>query len=87
MKQRSTLVWLGVAVAIPLLFWWFAPPGAEWAGTDDRMGELATPARQSLLEGPEWTPSTERALFLAQAATGSGLLGCSIWALRRRRRG
>jgi hypothetical protein len=73
------------AAVLPLLFWWFAPPGAQWAGSDDRVAELASPAGRELLPGPEWSASTERYLFLMQAAAGVVLFGGSLAALRRRR--
>ncbi|MFN7649313.1 MAG: hypothetical protein ACK5UT_17570 [Acidobacteriota bacterium] len=77
--------WVVAAMAVPLLLWWFAPPGAQWAGADDRVAELASPAGRELLPGPEWSASTERYLFLMQAAAGVVLFGGSLAALRRRR--
>jgi hypothetical protein len=77
--------WVAAAAVVPLLLWWFAPPGAQWAGSDDRIAELAAPAGKELLPGPEWSASTERYHFLAQAAAGVVLFGGSLVALRRRR--
>lgn len=77
--------WLAVAAAVPLGCWVFAPANASWAGTDDRIGELAQPAGSPLVNGPEWSPATERVLFLSQSGLGCLLLGGSIWALHKRR--
>ena len=83
--MRRAWAWVAVAATVPLALWWAAPEGAEWAGADDRMGELAAPAGRELLAGPEWSASTERYLFWGQAAAGAALLGGSMVALRRRR--
>ena len=77
--------WVPVALVVPFLLWWFAPAEAEWAGSDDRVAELVSPAGRELLPGPEWSPATERLLFLAQAAVGVTLFGGSLVAMRRRR--
>lgn len=77
--------WVTVAAVVPLLLWWIAPAGSEWVGSDDRIAEIAAPAGQELLAGPEWSVTTERCLFLAQAAVGAALFGGSVAALRRRR--
>jgi hypothetical protein len=77
--------WVALAAVVPLLLWWVAPAGSDWAGSDDRIAEVAAPAGRELLAGPEWSVSTERYLFLAQAAAGVALFGGSVAALRRRR--
>jgi len=77
--------WVMAAALVPASLWWYAPKGAEWAGSDDRMGELVAPAGRELLPGPEWSADTERYLFWAQAAAGVALFGGSVAALRRRR--
>jgi ABC-type cobalt transport system substrate-binding protein len=84
MMQRN-LAWLAVALAVPMLFWLIAPPGADWAGTDDRMGELAQPAGAALFSAPEWAPQTEQLLFLAQAGAGAAILAGSLWMMKSRR--
>ena len=84
MTRVALVVWLALAAVVPMALWWMAPADAGWAGSDDRMGELASPAGHTLLTGPEWSPETERMLFWAQASAGALLLGGSVWALRRR---
>lgn len=82
--MRSRLGWIGVALAVPLAFWLAAPADAEWAGTDDRMGELAAPAGKRLFEAPELAAGTEQLLFLAQAGAGAALLAGSVWLMKAR---
>ncbi|MBM3757342.1 MAG: hypothetical protein FJW38_25570 [Acidobacteria bacterium] len=84
MKTGNVLM-LVAAAALPLSFWALAPSGAEWAGTDDRVGELAQPAGRALLEGPQWTPGAERLLFFGQATAGAALLAGSLWRMKARR--
>jgi len=83
--KKGNVVMLVAAVALPLSFWALAPAGTEWAGTDDRVGELAQPAGRALLEGPAWTPATERLLFFGQATAGAALLAGSVWRMKARR--
>lgn len=83
--NRAQIAWLGTALAVPLVFWLAAPRGAEWTGSDDRLGELAKPAGRPLFAAPEHTPGTERALFLVQAITGGALLAGSLRSMKRRR--
>jgi ABC-type cobalt transport system substrate-binding protein len=79
------LAWLALALAVPTLFWVIAPAGVDWAGTDDRMGELANPAGVPIFPAPEWTPETEQFLFLAQAGVGAAILAGSLWIMKSRR--
>jgi ABC-type cobalt transport system substrate-binding protein len=81
---RRDVLWLMAAAAIPLLLWSAAPEGAEWAGTDDRVGEMITPAGRPMIAAPAWSADAERLLFLGQAGLGWALLAGSLWRMKSR---
>ncbi len=83
--RRRNLWWLVIALLVPLMMWVAGPAGAEWAGTDDRIGELIEPAGTRLFDAPEWSGEAEQFLFLGQAGLGAVILAGSLWRMKTRR--